>query len=92
MLAIGDSKGLLRVFQLTHDRALLLATHELVKGPPDMVSSKEDAIVEISITSADEQYAIVAFESGIIGCYDVKNSYNFVGNIERDAQRFCYST
>jgi WD40 repeat protein len=86
MLAVGDSKGIIRVFQVTHDRALLLATHELLE-----ISSKEDSIVEIFITS-DEQYAIVAFESGLICCYDVKNSFNFIGHIERDAQRFCYSS
>ena len=89
MLAVGDSKGIIRVFQVTHDRALLLATHELIKGLE--ISSKEDSIVEIFITS-DEQYAIVAFESGLICCYDVKNSFNFIGHIERDAQRFCYSS
>ena len=48
MLAIGDSKGMIRVFQVTHDRALLLASHELVKGVE--VASKEDGIVEIHIT------------------------------------------
>jgi hypothetical protein len=89
MLAVGDSKGTIRVFQVTQDRALLLSTHELIKGLD--ISSKDDAIVELFITS-DEQYAIVAFESGLICCYDVKNSYNFVGHIERDAQRFCYSS
>ena len=82
MLVVGDSKGIIRVFQVTHDRALLLSTHELIKGLE--ISSKEDGIVEIFITS-DEQFAIIAFESGLICCYDVKNSFNFVGHIERDA-------
>jgi len=82
MLAVGDSKGVVRVFQVTHDRAHLLSTHELNKGVE--VSSKEDSIVEINFLQ-DEQYAIIAFESGLICCYDVKNSYNLVGHIERDA-------
>jgi hypothetical protein len=34
---------------VTNDRALLLSTHELIKGLD--ISSKEDAIVEIYITS-----------------------------------------
>jgi hypothetical protein len=34
---------------MTHDRALLLSTHELIKGLD--ISSKEDAIVEMFITS-----------------------------------------
>jgi hypothetical protein len=82
MVMVGDSKGVVRVFQVTHDRALLLSTHELIKGVD--ISSKDDAIVEIFITS-DECYGIIAYESGLICCYDLKNSFNFVGHIERDA-------
>lgn len=48
MLSVGDSKGVIRVFQVTHDRAMLLATHELNKGLE--VTSKDDAIVDIHIT------------------------------------------
>lgn len=73
---------------MTHDRAILVATHELNKGIE--IHSKEDAISNLHITS-DEQHAIVAFESGLICCYDVKNSYSLIGHIERDAQRFCYT-
>lgn len=65
-----------------------MATHELVKGLE--ISSKEDSISDIHITQ-DEGHAVVAFESGLICCYDLKNSFNFLGHIERDAQRFCYS-
>ena len=60
----------------------MIAQHELVKGLE--ISSKDDAIIEIIITS-DEQYAVVAFQSGLICCYDIKNSFNFIGHIERDA-------
>ena len=67
---------------------MLLSSHELNKGLE--VNSREDAIADIHITQ-DEQHAIVLFESGLICCYDVKNSFNLVGQIERDAQRFCYS-
>lgn len=45
MLAVGDSKGVIRVFQVTHDRAHLLSTYELNKGMD--VSSQEDSIVDI---------------------------------------------
>jgi len=49
MVVVGDSKGVIRVFQVTHDRAILLSTHELIKGLE--ISSKDVAIVEIYITS-----------------------------------------
>jgi hypothetical protein len=32
MVIVGDSKGVVRIFQMTHDRAVFLAQHELVKG------------------------------------------------------------
>ena len=50
----------------------------------------EDPIKDMHIT-ADESYAVVAFKSGLICCYDVKNSFNLLGVIEKDAQRFCYA-
>lgn len=49
MIAVGDNKGVIRVFQVTHDKALLLSTHELVKATE--VNSQDDSIIEIIITS-----------------------------------------
>lgn len=49
MIVVGDNKGVVRVFQVTHDSALLLAAHELNKGIE--VHSREDAINDIHITS-----------------------------------------
>ena len=49
MIAVGDNKGIIRVFQVTNERAVMLAQYELVKGIE--VSSKEDPISDIIITT-----------------------------------------
>jgi hypothetical protein len=49
LLAVADNKGVLRVFQVTQERAVLVGTHELVKGTE--LNPKEDGIVDIHITS-----------------------------------------
>lgn len=49
LVAVGDNKGVLRVFQVTQEKALLLASHELSKGT-DVVAAKDDPINEIVIT------------------------------------------
>ena len=33
----------------------------------------------------------MAFDSGLLCCYDAKNSFSFVGIIEKDSQRFAFS-
>ena len=32
----------------------------------------------------------MAFESGLVCAFDAKNSFSFIGIIEKDAQRFAY--
>ena len=51
LLAVGDSKGVLRIFQVSQERAVLLSTNELNKGTD--VIAREDGIVDILLT-ADE--------------------------------------
>jgi hypothetical protein len=48
MVIVGDSKGVIRIFQVTQDRAVFIAHHELVKGIE--VASSDDAVIEIFIT------------------------------------------
>lgn len=50
----------------------------------------EDSLVSIHVTQ-DESFAIVGFQSGLICVYDAKNSFQFIGLVEKDAQRFSYS-
>ena len=87
-IAVGDNKGVVRVFQMNGDSAINIGSWHLAKGGEN---AREEGIVEIHITQ-DEQFAIVAFESELICCYDLKNSYNFLGHIEKDAQRFCFTS
>ncbi|CDW81046.1 UNKNOWN [Stylonychia lemnae] len=89
LVAVGDNKGIVRIFQVTQEKALFIGSHQLVKGN-EQHSLADDQIKDIYIT-LDELYAIISFQSGLICCYDVKNSYNLIGIIEKDAQRFCYS-
>jgi hypothetical protein len=42
--------------------------------------------------TGDEQYALITFSSGLICIYDAKNSFNYLGDIEKDAQRFSYAS
>lgn len=42
--------------------------------------------------SQDEQFAVITFSSGLICLYDVRNSYNYLGDIEKDAQRFSFAS
>lgn len=53
--------------------------------------SNPAAIIELQITQ-DEQFALVTFASGLICLYDARNSYNYLGDVERDAQRFSFAS
>jgi len=90
-IAVGDNKGTLRVFQLGNESATLLSTYKLQRSPElsEDVSGDASGITSIHFTQ-NEQVVVITFESGLISAYDVKASFTWLGDIEKDAQRFTY--
>lgn len=78
-IAVGDNKGIIRIFNLINESASLISTFKL---------HRDFSINQIYITH-NEQVAVITFSSGHISLYDIKNSFTLIGDAtDKDFSRF----
>lgn len=74
-IAVGDNKGTVRVFQIQQETATHIGTYQVANG---------EQIDKIFI-SENEQVAVMSFQNGRISLYDVKSSFQKIGDIESNS-------
>ena len=84
-LAVADNKGTIRIFELGADKAQLVSTHHHLRSP-ELLGDQTTAIKSIYFT-ADEQVALVTYETGLVSAYDVRSGFTWLGDIEKEVPR-----
>ena len=84
-VAVADNRGTMRVFELEQEKAKLISTHHLQRSP-EMLGDIATSIKSIFFT-ADEQVAVITYDTGLVSVYDVKGGFTWLGDIEKEVSR-----